>query len=175
MRACLLPLFATIVAYCAASLWSYCAASLWPYCDASLRYHYLRQASQGASVGQILLLECKYKDQTKNTLLRANYDAAIEQLMMTAGQCSGIRAQRRRHCQVAGRLGSKGCTRGWLGTEVVDTITDAELVLKDRASLDRPYQPTKSFLFLGSTGVARPSSSRPSPRNCLITRTCWCA
>lgn len=47
--------------------------------------------------------------------------------------------------------------------QAVDAV--AEAVLRSRAGLGRPQQPTGSFLFLGPTGVGKPSLQRHSPSN----------
>ena len=55
--------------------------------------------------------------------------------------------------------------------EGVTKVTEA--IIRSKAGIKDPSKPIGSFLFLGPTGVARPSLPRPLPRVCLMMRTTW--
>lgn len=57
--------------------------------------------------------------------------------------------------------------------EAVTAVADA--VLRARAGLSDPARPTGSFIFLGPTGVGKPSFPRLWPKRSLTPRTTWCA
>ena len=57
--------------------------------------------------------------------------------------------------------------------EAVGVVAGA--IRRNRAGLSDPNRPIGSFLFLGPTGVARPSWPRRWPSTCSIPRRPWCA
>lgn len=55
--------------------------------------------------------------------------------------------------------------------EGVEKVTEA--IIRSKAGIKDPSKPIGSFLFLGPTGVGKPSLPRPWPRACSTTRTTW--
>ena len=57
--------------------------------------------------------------------------------------------------------------------KAVESVSNA--ILRSRAGLARPNQPTGSFLFLGPTGVGKRNWRKPLPSSCSTTSVAWFA